>query len=88
MFPGSKVGRGRDWQWDDQDGGQGSEGEVKDYANESSDSWRNLVHVQWSTTGVSDIYRLGFHGYVDLTCVEEEVGPFYYRDHLPVLGTY
>jgi hypothetical protein len=23
---------------------------------------------------------------VDLQCVEEEIGPFYYRDHLPLLG--
>ena len=88
IFPGSKVARGKDWQWDDQDGGQGSEGEVKGYEDVSPDSSRNLFRVQWSGTGDSEIYRLGFHGYVDLTCLEEEVGPYYYRDHLPVLGTY
>ena len=43
------------------------------------------MRVQWPN-GVSNSYRLGFHGNVDLTCVEEEVGPFYYRDHLPLLG--
>ena len=86
MFPGSKVARGKDWQWGDQDGGQGSEGEVIGYENVSPDSSRNLVLVRWSKTDVSNSYRLGFHGNVDLTCVEEEVGPFYYRDHLPVLG--
>ena len=87
MFPGSKVTRGKDWQWGDQDGGQGSEGEVIGYENVSPDSSRNLVRVQWPN-GVSNTYRLGFHGNVDLRCVEEEVGPFYYRDHLPLLGRY
>ena len=85
MFPGSKVTRGKDWRWGDQDGGQGSEGEVIGYQNVSTDSSRNLVRVQWPN-GVSNTYRLGFHGNVDLRCVEEEVGPFYYRDHLPLLG--
>ena len=87
MFPGSKVTRGKDWRWGDQDGGQGSEGEVIGYQNVSTDSSRNLVRVQWPN-GVSNTYRLGFHGNVDLRCVEEEVGPFYYRDHLPLLGEY
>ena len=85
LFPGSKVTRGRDWEWDDQDGGQGSEGEVMDYANVSPDSCRDLVRVQWAH-GFANSYRFGFHGFVDLACVEEEVGPFYYRDHLPLLG--
>ena len=88
MFSGSKVARGKDWQWDDQDGGQGSEGEIIGYEDVPNDTSRNLVRVQWPDTGVCNSYRLGFHGYVDLTCIEEEVGPFYYRDHLPVLGNY
>ncbi|XP_070208056.1 uncharacterized protein [Littorina saxatilis] len=86
IFPGSKVTRGKDWQWGDQDGGQGSEGEVKGYENVSPDSSRNLVKVDWPN-GVGNSYRLGFYGYVDVTCVEEEAGPCYYRDHLPVLDT-
>ena len=55
------------------------------FENVAPDSSRNLVRVQWSG-GVSNSYRLGFQGTVDLTCLEEEVGPFYYRDHLPLLG--
>ncbi|KAK7093326.1 E3 ubiquitin-protein ligase MIB2-like isoform X2 [Littorina saxatilis] len=86
IFPGAKVTRGKDWQWGDQDGGQGSEGEVKGYENVSPDSSRNLVKVHWPNS-VANTYRLGFYGYVDVTCVEEEAGPCYYRDHLPVLDT-
>ena len=48
-------------------------------------SSRNLVRVQWPG-GVANSYRLGLDGKVDLKCVEEGVGPFYYRDHLPLLG--
>ncbi|XP_070206650.1 E3 ubiquitin-protein ligase MIB2-like [Littorina saxatilis] len=86
LFPGSKVTRGKDWQWGDQDGGQGSEGEVKGYENVSPDSVRNLVRVEWPGGDVKT-YRHGFYGYVDVSCAEEEEGPYYYRDHLPVLDT-
>ncbi|XP_025102247.1 E3 ubiquitin-protein ligase MIB1-like isoform X2 [Pomacea canaliculata] len=84
IFPGAKVIRGRDWMWDDQDGGQSSEGDVEGYEPEAVDSWRNLIRVRWPN-GVVNSYRLGFQGKVDLLCVEEETGPFYYRDHLPLL---
>ncbi|KAK7093226.1 hypothetical protein V1264_007016 [Littorina saxatilis] len=86
LFPGSKVTRGRDWQWGDQDGSQGSEGEVKGYENVLPDSSRNLLHVEWPSGDVNS-YRVGFHGNVDLRCVEEEEGPWYYRDHLPGLDS-
>ncbi|KAK7473302.1 hypothetical protein BaRGS_00035434 [Batillaria attramentaria] len=86
IFPGATVTRGKDWVWDDQDGGPGSEGEVTSYENASVDSSRCLVNVQWSS-GLCNSYRLGFQGRVDLKFVEEEVGPFYYRDHLPVVDT-
>ncbi|KAK7093237.1 E3 ubiquitin-protein ligase MIB2-like [Littorina saxatilis] len=86
LFPGSKVSRGRDWQWGDQDGGQGSEGQVKGYENASPHSCRSLQKVEWPS-GEVNFYRVGFHGNVDVTCVEEEEGPWYYRDHLPVLDT-
>ncbi|KAK7473309.1 hypothetical protein BaRGS_00035441 [Batillaria attramentaria] len=86
MFSGAKVKRGRDWMWGEQDGGAGLEGEVKGYENVAPDSSRNLVRVQWSRGGPPNSYRVGFQGQVDLVCVEEDLGPFYYRDHLPVLG--
>ena len=88
LHPGAKVTRGKDWKWGDQDGGEGSEGEVEGYDNKAAvvgTGARNMLMVQWPHGG-SHSYRLGVHGKVDLTCVEEEVGPFYYRDHLPLLG--
>ncbi|KAK7093787.1 E3 ubiquitin-protein ligase MIB2-like [Littorina saxatilis] len=86
IFPGSKVVRGKDWEWGDQDGGQGSEGEVKGLDDVTSECLRSQVSVQWPN-GVTKSYRLGLHGNVDLKCVDEEVGPFFYRDHLPLLDT-
>jgi E3 ubiquitin-protein ligase mind-bomb len=54
---------------------------------ESSDvrGRRNMVNVRWSRDR-KNVYRLAYEGHVDITCLEEEVGGFYYRDHLPVLG--
>ncbi|XP_025083352.1 E3 ubiquitin-protein ligase mib1-like [Pomacea canaliculata] len=81
IFEGSKVTRGKHWLWGDQDGGPGTQGEVQTFENVAPGSTRNLVRVAWPN-GVVNSYRLGFQGQVDLTCVEEEIGPFYYRDHL------
>jgi E3 ubiquitin-protein ligase mind-bomb len=32
------------------------------------------------------VYRLGHKGKVDLKYVQDAVGGYYYRDHLPILG--
>ncbi|XP_025083359.1 E3 ubiquitin-protein ligase MIB2-like [Pomacea canaliculata] len=45
--------------WNDQDGGQSSEGVVEGFEPEAVDSWRNLVRVRWPN-GVLNSYRLGF----------------------------
>jgi E3 ubiquitin-protein ligase mind-bomb len=66
-------------------GGPGSIGDVVGFENVAPDSSRNIVRVQWSSEK-SNSYRLGFQGNVDLMCVEEEAGTYYYRDHLPVLS--
>ena len=55
------------------------------FENVAPDSSRNIVRVQWPG-GKTNSYRLGFQGIVDLICVEEEAGTYYYRDHLPVLS--
>lgn len=86
-FPGAKVVRSQDWMWGDQDGGPGSQGEIKAFENVAPDSSRNLIRVEWLSKGVANSYRLGYQGHVDIRCTEEEVGPFYYRDHLPLLDT-
>ncbi|KAK7093215.1 E3 ubiquitin-protein ligase MIB2-like [Littorina saxatilis] len=87
IFPGATVTRGRDWFWGDQDGGPGSTGEVMGYENVAPNSTRNLVRVQWGQGGVSNSYRVGLGGNVDLQCVEETAGIYYYRDHLPLVDT-
>ncbi|XP_025080930.1 E3 ubiquitin-protein ligase MIB1-like [Pomacea canaliculata] len=56
------------------------------FENVAPSSTRNLVRVAWPN-GVVNSYRLGLQGQVDLTCVEEEVGPFYYRDHLQLVDS-
>ncbi|XP_076451973.1 uncharacterized protein LOC143287678 [Babylonia areolata] len=87
IFPGAKVVRGKNWEWKDQDGGEGSEGEVVEILNTASQHGnRNLVRVLWPS-GKNDVYRLAYEGHVDVTCTDEEAGGFYYRDHLPCLDT-
>nr|KAG5706448.1 hypothetical protein BaRGS_032841 [Batillaria attramentaria] len=87
MFPGAKVTRGKDWSWRDQDGGEGSEGEMLEFfqLKDPQKGKRNLVRVAWPH-GKKNVYRLGYEGHVDVMCSEEEAGGFYYRDHLPCLG--
>jgi hypothetical protein len=67
-------------------GGQGSTGVVLGFENVAPTSSRNLIRVQWSDSGVTNSYRLGFEGQVDLLCLEETSGTYYYREHLPVVG--
>ncbi|KAK7496799.1 hypothetical protein BaRGS_00012008, partial [Batillaria attramentaria] len=88
MFPGAKVTRGKDWSWRDQDGGEGSEGEMLEFfqLKDPQKGKRNLVRVAWPH-GKKNVYRLGYEGHVDVMCSEEEAGGFYYRDHLPCLDT-
>lgn len=87
IFPGAEVTRGKDWIWGDQDGGPGSIGQVLGFENVAPNSSRNLVRVKWSGAEIANSYRLGFEGHVDIRCVEETSGIFYYREHLPVVDT-
>lgn len=66
-------------------GGLGSTGKVVGFENVAPDSSRNVIRVEWGN-GNSNSYRIGFKGHVDLTCVEEIAGMYYYKDHLPVLS--
>lgn len=84
IFPGAKVKRGKDWIWGDQDGSPGTIGDVIGFENVAPTSSRNLVRVEWPS-GVTNSYRLGLQGSVDIQCVEETGGTFYYRDHLPLV---
>ncbi|XP_048778159.2 E3 ubiquitin-protein ligase MIB2-like isoform X2 [Ostrea edulis] len=85
MYPGAKVIRGRNWEYENQDGGSGTVGTVRDIRSVKKDmSHRNGVGVTWPS-GKSYVYRIGFKGKVDLLCKEVARGFEYYREHLPLL---
>ncbi|XP_030843124.1 E3 ubiquitin-protein ligase MIB2 [Strongylocentrotus purpuratus] len=85
-FPGAKVCRGRDWQWQQQDGGSGHNGVVIREAN-----WANIqrsaIAVRWEAGGAYE-YRVGHDGKVDIKCLKATSGYAYYKDHLPKFGEF
>uniref|UniRef100_A0A915KDU0 RING-type E3 ubiquitin transferase n=1 Tax=Romanomermis culicivorax TaxID=13658 RepID=A0A915KDU0_ROMCU len=85
LFPGARVIRGLDWQWEDQDGGTGRRGKITELQDWSSSSPHSAVYVVWDA-GTKNLYRVGFQGMVDLKCISDAKGGSYYRDHLPLLG--
>nr|CAD7261111.1 unnamed protein product [Timema shepardi] len=85
IFVGAKVVRGPDWDWNNQDGGEGKTGRVIDIRGWDNESGRSVANVTW-TSGSTNVYRLGHKGKVDLKYVQDAAGGYYYRDHLPVLG--
>jgi len=84
IYPGAKVTRGPDWEYDNQDGGIGTFGSVKKITN-----WKenpaSAAAVSWEN-GTESTYRLGYNGKVDLKCVTASSGGYYYKCHLPSLG--
>ncbi|XP_064610432.1 E3 ubiquitin-protein ligase MIB2-like isoform X2 [Liolophura sinensis] len=86
IFPGAKVVKGPDWEWEDQDCGIGNIGQVTSVGcwARGLTSVRSAVKVKWSS-GSTYGYRVGHEGKVDLVYIEEESGGSYYKDHLPVL---
>ncbi|XP_046820136.1 E3 ubiquitin-protein ligase MIB1 isoform X3 [Vespa velutina] len=85
IFPGARVVRGVDWQWEDQDGGNGRRGKVNEVQDWSSASPRSAAYVIWDN-GAKNLYRVGFEGMADLKVVSDAKGQTVYRDHLPLLG--
>ncbi|PAA50284.1 hypothetical protein BOX15_Mlig014167g1 [Macrostomum lignano] len=85
LFPGARVVRGVDWQWEDQDGGSGKRGKVTEVQDWCPDAPRSAAYVLWDS-GVKNLYRVGYEGMVDLRVVSEAKAFAYYRDHLPLLG--
>ncbi|OWA50119.1 E3 ubiquitin-protein ligase MIB1 [Hypsibius exemplaris] len=85
LFPNAKVVRGVDWQWEDQDGGNGKRGKLTEMQDWSAGSPRSAAYVVWEHGG-KNLYRVGFEGMSDIKCIQEGKGPTYYRDHLPLLG--
>eukprot|EP01062_Namystynia_karyoxenos_P013921 TRINITY_DN14_c0_g1_i12.p1 TRINITY_DN14_c0_g1~~TRINITY_DN14_c0_g1_i12.p1 ORF type:complete len:5186 (+),score=1759.30 TRINITY_DN14_c0_g1_i12:106-15558(+) len=62
--PGTRVYRGRDWRWKDQDGGYGRVGVLLERTESCPQGawWR----VKWDATGVQNTYRAGCSGQYDL----------------------
>lgn len=85
IFPGARVVRGVDWQWEDQDGGNGRRGKVTEIQDWSAASPRSAAYVIWDN-GAKNLYRVGFEGMADLKVVNDAKGGTVYRDHLPLLG--
>lgn len=85
IFVGAKVMRGPDWDWGNQDGGEGKTGKVIDIRGWDNESGRSVANVTW-TSGSTNVYRLGHKGKVDLKYIQDSPGGYYFRDHLPILG--
>ncbi|XP_018803462.1 PREDICTED: E3 ubiquitin-protein ligase MIB2 [Bactrocera latifrons] len=85
IFIGAKVVRGPDWEWGQQDGGEGKTGRVMEIRGWDNESCRSVANVSW-VTGSTNVYRLGHKGNVDLKCTFPSIGGYYYKDHMPVLG--
>uniref|UniRef100_A0A2C9JXE4 RING-type E3 ubiquitin transferase n=1 Tax=Biomphalaria glabrata TaxID=6526 RepID=A0A2C9JXE4_BIOGL len=85
IYAGAKVCRGPDWDWANQDGGEGKVGRVTDIRGWDNESGRSVAHVIWSS-GSTNVYRMGHKGKVDLKYIHATPSGQYYRDHLPVLG--
>ncbi|XP_072169897.1 E3 ubiquitin-protein ligase MIB1-like [Diadema setosum] len=85
IFPGSRVVRGVDWEWEDQDGGMSRRGKVTEVQDWSATSPRSAAYVIWDN-GAKNLYRVGYEGMSDLKVVSDAKGGYFYRDHLPNLG--
>nr|CAG4635323.1 EOG090X02DA [Artemia franciscana] len=85
IFAGARVVRGVDWQWEEQDGGNGRRGKVTEIQDWSASSPRSAAYVVWDC-GTKNLYRCGFEGMADLKLVTDAKGGNVYRDHLPLLG--
>ncbi|XP_030842660.1 E3 ubiquitin-protein ligase MIB2 isoform X3 [Strongylocentrotus purpuratus] len=85
LLPGARVVRGADWDWGDQDGGDGKAGNIINIRGWEQESGRSVANVTWGTS-LTNVYRIGHKGKVDLKYTKDAVGGYYYKDHLPKLG--
>lgn len=85
IFQGARVVRGVDWQWEDQDGGNGRRGKVIEIQDWAATSPRSAAYITWDN-GAKNLYRVGYEGMADLKVVNDAKGATVYRDHLPLLG--
>ncbi|KAH1024185.1 E3 ubiquitin-protein ligase MIB2 [Dendroctonus ponderosae] len=85
IFVDAKVVRGYNWEWGNQDGGDGKIGKVVDIRGWDTESARSVAKVHWFS-GKTNVYRLSHKGICDIQYIEPSSGGNYYPDHLPILG--
>ncbi|XP_045602948.1 E3 ubiquitin-protein ligase MIB2 isoform X3 [Procambarus clarkii] len=85
IFVGAKVIRGPDWDWGNQDGGEGKCGRVTEIRGWDNESGRSVANVTW-ICGSTNVYRVGHKGKVDLKVLWAATNGHIYLQHLPVLG--
>ncbi|KAK7069478.1 E3 ubiquitin-protein ligase mib2, partial [Halocaridina rubra] len=85
IFVGARVIRGPDWDWGNQDGGEGKCGRVTEIRGWDNESGRSVANVTW-VCGSTNVYRVGHKGKVDLKVLLAATNGHIYTEHLPVLG--
>ena len=79
IYLGLRVVRGPDWEWGDQDGGEGHVGTVVEVGEPSVSDGGRAVVVQWDF-GERARYRCGVHGRYDLRVLDSApVGRYWYE---------
>ena len=86
MFPDATIAIGADWCYHDQDRLTSAKGKLKKLTAWHEHLPRSAGIVEWKSTGVKNIYRLGYEGKVDLKCAKAADGPTLYRCHLPKMA--
>ena len=72
IFPSCRVTRGHDWTWKDQDGGghggtaRPAPGKILDVQGWGQESGRSVANVSWPLTGITNVYRIGHKGKMDV----------------------
>ncbi|XP_013402306.1 putative HERC2-like protein 3 [Lingula anatina] len=68
MVPGTKVKRGRDWRYGNEDGDPPGQGKVVDqlFGLNGQDTEVSHIKVKWDKSGRTEKYRMGADGCYDL----------------------
>jgi hypothetical protein len=66
LCPGHRVIRGSNWQWHDQDGGEGRVGTVAETERSHPDKHKGWVAVRWDASQRTNSYRMGEGNAFDL----------------------
>ncbi|KAL7645433.1 UNVERIFIED_CONTAM: hypothetical protein RMT77_003819 [Armadillidium vulgare] len=85
IFVGAKVIRGPDWDWGNQDGGEGKWGRVTEIRGWDNESGRSVASVTW-LSNTTNVYRVGHKGKVDVKYIQPATNGNIYLQHLPILG--